>query len=154
VTTSPIAAVRSASAAAATPTGPVAGIGIDLVEVVVLDGLLKTGGPAFRDNVWTSREQTDAQGSVERLAARWAGKEAVMKALQCGIGETAPLDIEIATEAGGEPKVVLHGAAQDVALAKRISAWHVSLCHEHGWAAAIAIAEYSSTPTPEGESHG
>jgi holo-[acyl-carrier protein] synthase len=153
VTTAPIAAIRSVWGATATFAGPVAGVGIDLVEVGVLDGLLAAGGTAFRDSVWTPDEQVEAQGSAERLAARWAGKEAVMKAMQCGIGETKPLDIEIATEPSGEPKVVLYGTAKDVALSKHIAAWHISLCHEHGWATAIAVAERNPTATLEGDNH-
>jgi holo-[acyl-carrier protein] synthase len=153
VTTAPIAALRSAWGATAIFAGPVAGVGIDLVEVAVLDGLLATGGAAFRDSVWTPEEQAEAQGSAERLAARWAGKEAVMKALQCGIGETEPLDIEIATEPGGEPKVQLYGAAKDVALSMHITSWHISLCHEHGWATAIAVAERDHDTTLEGDNH-
>jgi holo-[acyl-carrier protein] synthase len=153
VKTSPIAAILSAWSATATPFGAVVGIGIDLVDVAVLEGLLTSGGPAFRDSVWTETEQAEAEGSTERLAGRWAAKEAVMKALQCGIGETEPLDIEIATAPGGEPAVVLHGAAKKVARSKQVTAWHVSLSHEHGWATAIAIAERNPTQTLEGDNH-
>lgn len=153
MTTSPIVAIQSAWGASANFVGPVAGVGIDLVDVAVLKRLLISGGPAFRDSVWTAAEQAEAGGSAERLAGRWAGKEAVMKALQCGIGETEPLDIEIATAPGGKPEVVLHGSAKKAAASKQVTAWHVSLSHEHGWATAIAIAERKPTQTLKGDNH-
>lgn len=153
MTTSPIAAIQSAWGASVASVGPVAGVGIDLVEVAVLEGLLISGGSAFRDSVWTSAEQAEAEGSAERLAGRWAGKEAVMKALQCGIGESEPLDIEIATAPGGEPEVVLRGSAKEAAASKHVTAWHVSLSHEHGWATAIAIAERIPTQPLKGDNH-
>lgn len=141
MTGSPVAALRSVWSASIASLGTTAGAGVDLVELAAFTSLHATGGSAFLDNGWSSGEQRDAHGSVERLAARWAAKEAVMKALRCGIGDLDPLDIEILTEPDGAPRVVLHRNAVDAAAALGVRQWHVSLCHEDGWAAAIAIAD-------------
>jgi phosphopantetheinyl transferase (holo-ACP synthase) len=69
-----------------------------------------------------------------------------MKALQCGLGDLGPLDIEILSGADGSPSVVLHRNALAVASARGVTCWHVSLCHENGWAVAIALADR----TPDG----
>lgn len=120
--------------------GPMpAGLGIDVVETQALARLIASGGDSFVDRVWTSREQNDAQGSVERLAARWAAKEAVMKALRRGLGDLEPCDIEILTEDDGSPRVVLHGHAQKAASERGLEGWSISMCHEEGWAVSIVI---------------
>ncbi len=126
-----------------------------MVDVASFADLHDAGGAAFLANGWTSAEQVDACGSVERLAARWAAKEAVMKALRCGLGDLDPLDIEILTVPDGSPRVVLRRSASAAATALGVAGWHVSMCHEDGWAVALAIAERSpeasgTTPTHEG----
>jgi holo-[acyl-carrier protein] synthase len=138
---SPLGALQSAwQASTVGPNGPAAGVGIDLVEVEPLRQLVRSGGTAFLDTAWTSREQHDANGQPEGLAGKWAAKEAVMKTLQRGIGDLDPLDIEIVTTDVGAPGVKLHRAAQAAAWHKEIGQWHLSVTHEGGWAAAIAIA--------------
>lgn len=64
-----------------------------------------------------------------------------MKALHCGLGDLDPLDIEIVTDPDGAPRVVLRRNALAAATALGVAGWHVSLCHEDGWAVALAIAE-------------
>ena len=63
-----------------------------------------------------------------------------MKALQHGIGELEPLDVEIVSTRLGAPAVQLRRAAQAIAKKRGIATWHVSVTHEGGWAAAIAVA--------------
>lgn len=138
-----LAAVWNASLSSITSATATAGAGIDLVNLAAFASLHRTGGQAFLENGWTDTERHDAQGSLERLAARWAAKEAVMKALRCGLGDLDPLDIEVLSEPDGAPRVVLHRNALAAAAALGIARWHVSLCHEDGWAAALAIAERS-----------
>lgn len=138
-----LATVWSASIPSITSAAATAGAGIDLVDLAAFASLYRTGGQAFLENGWTDAERDDAQGSLERLGVRWAAKEAVMKALRCGLGDLDPLDIEILTEPDGAPRVVLHRNALAAATALGVARWHVSLCHEEGWAAAVAIAERS-----------
>jgi holo-[acyl-carrier protein] synthase len=138
---SPLGALRSAWQASATGSADQpAGVGIDLVEIEPLCQLMQSGGAAFLDAAWTLREQHDANGQPEGLAGKWAAKEAVMKTLQRGIGELDPLDVEIVTTQLGAPGVELHRAARAAARHKKIGQWHLSVTHEGGWAAAIAIA--------------
>lgn len=136
-----VASVWSASLSSISVSEGVVGIGIDMVELVAFADLHATGGQAFLDNGWTGTEQCDAQGSVERLAARWAAKEAVMKALGRGLGDLDPLDIEIVSDADGAPGVTLRGSAVVAAAERAVDGWQVSLCHEDGWAVAIAVAQ-------------
>jgi len=152
----PVAVVTSvwnATLASISPGAATAGAGIDLVDLASFTNLCETGGQAFLANGWTNAEQHDSHGSLERLAARWAAKEAVMKALRCGLGDLDPLDIEIRTEPGGAPRVVLHGNALAAAAALGVARWHVSLCHEDGWAAALAIAERSPATSGATQRH-
>lgn len=138
-----VASVWNASLASIASGASTAGAGIDLVDLTSFASLHETGGQAFLANGWTNAEQHDAQGSLERLAARWAAKEAVMKALRCGLGDLDPLDIEVLTEPDGAPRLVLHRNALAAAAALGVVRWHISLSHEDGWAAALAIAERS-----------
>jgi holo-[acyl-carrier protein] synthase len=159
---SPLSALQSAwQACTAHPDGQAAGVGIDLVEVEPLRRLVQSGGAAFLDTAWTPREQHDANGQPEGLARKWAAKEAVMKTLQRGIGDLDPLDIEIVTTDAGAPGVKLHRAARAAAWHKEIGQWHLSVTHEGGWAAAIAIAlprlpqrAGATITSPAGDLHG
>lgn len=149
-----VASVWNASLASISSTAATAGAGIDLVDLATFASLHETGGRAFLENGWTNAERYDAQGSLEGLAARWAAKEAVMKALRCGLGDLDPLDIEILTDPDGAPRVALHRNALAAATALGVGRWHVSLSHEDGWAVALAIAERSpsiSGPTQRRE---
>jgi holo-[acyl-carrier protein] synthase len=148
-----VASVWNASLDPIASGAAIAGAGIDLVDLTIFASLHETGGQAFLANGWTNAERFDAQGSVERLAARWAAKEAVMKALRCGLGEVDPLDIEILTDPGGAPRVSLHRNALAAAAALGVVRWHVSLSHEGGWAAAVAVAERSLAITGAAQEH-
>jgi holo-[acyl-carrier protein] synthase len=116
------------------------GVGIDLVDIDVLRRLLASGGAAFVDGYWSTRERAEAGGDVTKLAGRWAAKEAVMKSLGAGIGDVDPLDIEVLTLDSGAPHVVLHRAAARSAEALDVTRCLVSITHESAWAAAVAVA--------------
>ena len=74
------------------------GIGVDLVDVEELQQLVAEGGEEFVRDYWTDKERAEVAGDpMERLAGRWAAKEAVMKALGIGVGEVDPIDIEVVT---------------------------------------------------------
>jgi holo-[acyl-carrier protein] synthase len=141
---SPIGALRAAWETSIEATEQSGGVGIDLVEVEPLRQLLVLGGRLFLDAAWTAREQRDSNRHAEGLAGKWAAKEAVMKALGHGIGDMDPRDVEIVTTPHGAPQVELHRSARAMAKRQRITTWHLSITHDGGWAAAIAIA--SSRP--------
>ena len=136
----PIGALRAAWQASIEATEQADGVGIDLVEVEPLRQLIVSGSRPFLDSAWTVREQCDTNRQAEGLAGKWAAKEAVMKALGHGIGDMDPRDVEIVTTPHGAPQVELHRSARAIAKRQRITIWRLSVTHEGGWAAAIAVA--------------
>lgn len=118
----------------------VTGIGVDIVPI---DRVRRhtTANPAFAFDAFTPRELTQSAESPERLAGRWAAKEAVMKALGTGLGTVDPHDIEIIGTDAGQPYVELHRAAATTAAAAGVSRIHVSISHDGGHAIAFAVTE-------------
>ena len=94
-----------------------------------------------RQRPYTEAEIAQAQDDNETLSGIFAAKEAVSKALGTGIGKVSWQDIEILHAPSGEPGVILHGVAQEVARAKGLAEWAVSITHEGGMAAAVAVAQ-------------
>lgn len=115
-------------------------VGVDVVSVPRLTKLVTEGGSAFLARGWTSDECIDTDGDPERLATRWAAKEAVMKCLGLGISDLDPHDIEIVSSESGAPSAVLRDSAAERARSLGIAKFHVSASHESGWAMAIAVA--------------
>ena len=116
----------------------IAGVGVDLTEVERLRGLLERR-PAAAERLFTPAELAYCRGfsdPVPRLAARFAAKEAVGKAL--GTGVIVFLEIEV--EGGGRPRVRLHGATAAAARRLGIQRVEVSLSHTAAQAAAVAAA--------------
>jgi holo-[acyl-carrier protein] synthase len=108
-------------------------VGVDLVEVARIAELMAQYGERFR--------RLETCGSrPERLAARFAAKEAVSKALGTGIGRVRWRDIEVLNGPAGEPELVLSGAAAELAAELRLSSWAVSLSHAGGQAIALVVA--------------
>ena len=86
---------------------------------------------------------TDDEQTVEapnRLAARFAVKEAVMKALGVGFGAFDWHDVETVRTDSGAPELVLHGAAADLATDRGVTRWMVSLTHTDSTAVAVVAA--------------
>ncbi len=123
----------------------IVGHGIDLVEISRISRLMSENGESFLSRCFTAAEREyagDSRRRDEHLAARFAAKEAVMKAL--GTGWTAGIawtDIEVTRDAAGVPGVRLGGAAAQVAERLGIARWRLSLSHTATVAMASAIAE-------------
>lgn len=119
------------------------GVGSDLVDVDRFrQSLARTAG--LRDRCFTPGEQEYAERAddpAERYAARFAAKEAVMKAMGVGLGACQITDIEVVRAESGQPSVRLHGAAVTLAADRGVRAWHLSLTHTATTAHAIALAE-------------
>ena len=118
------------------------GIGMDLVEIDRFRAVLART-PGVRDRLFRPDERAYADAKrdpVERYAVRFAAKEAVMKALGCGLGEIAMFDIEVVRADGGVPSVLLHGKAADVAASEGVTRWLLTLTHTDRTAQAIAVA--------------
>lgn len=118
----------------------IVGVGTDVVCISGLDAMLAASGTAFLELCWTADEQRHSAGSVSRLAARWAAKEATMKALGHGIGEIDPVDVEVVSDVGVRPSLRLRGSASRFAEAVGATTFAVSLCHEAGLAIAFVVA--------------
>ena len=115
----------------------IVGVGVDVVEVERLERALART-PSLVARLFTPAER--AAGRVESLAARFAAKEAVAKALGAP-GGLRWLDAEVVREQSGRPRLVLHGGVAEEAAAQGISTWHLSLSHDGGIATAVVVAE-------------
>ncbi len=114
--------------------------GVDMIEVERIDrAILRHGGRLF-NRFYTAQELIDARGQTPALAARFAAKEAVAKALGTGIGEVGWKEIEIINGPQRQPILHLHGRAAEVAENLGLTTWSVSLSHTHQHAMAIAVA--------------
>lgn len=122
----------------------VVGIGIDLVDCGRIERMLSDHGQAFLDRVYTPAEQAycgRSRNQVERLAARYAAKEAALKALGTGMRDGMSwTEIEVSHDALGAPVVTLHGEVARVAAARGVGRLAVSLTHAGGLAMAEVMA--------------
>ena len=114
-------------------------VGVDVVDVDRFT-LALTRRPQMTERVFTVAEREDCVGRPERLAARFAAKEAVMKALGVGLGEATFRDIEVRREPSGAPRIDLHGDARILAASRGIAYLHVSLSHTATTATAFIVA--------------
>jgi len=124
----------------------VIGVGVDVVDVARLERALGRAGDRFVRRVFTPAEVARCGARQDRtrcFAARFAAKEAVMKALGCGWGPVGFRDIEIGHAPGGRPVVRLQGAALRLAKEMGITDIHISLAHDGPVAIAYALAEGS-----------
>ncbi|MGW9552383.1 holo-ACP synthase [Citricoccus zhacaiensis] len=112
------------------------GIGVDVVLVTRFKQQLAKA-PALRDRLFTPAER---ELNTRSLAARFAAKEAVAKALGAPAGmnwQHCQIDID----AAGAPHIVAIGTVADVADAKGVKKWHLSLSHDGDVATAMVVAE-------------
>lgn len=120
------------------------GHGIDLVDMEGLRRLVEEPAGHFVSRCFTASEQAsvgDGPNRLDRLAGRFAAKEAVMKALGVGFGGKIGFpDVEIRTLPSGAPEVVLHGGAADAAAALGVGRFLVSTSHTGSLAFASVIA--------------
>jgi holo-[acyl-carrier protein] synthase len=127
---------------------PVAGIGIDAVDIARFRRVLERR-PTLSERVFTAAERAEVAGRSDpapHLAARFAAKEAVMKALGTGIGGFPLHDVEVVREPRegrlpGPPSLRLLDRAAALAEARGVRRWHVSLTHTEAMALAVVLAE-------------
>lgn len=123
----------------------IAGIGVDVVEVGRVEKLFARYGDRFTGRVFTEAEAAYALRSVrpaERLAGRFAVKEAVMKAF--GTGKSQGIlwrDVETVRGPLGKPEVLLHGNAKNYMNKIKGKTIHASISHDGGKAMAFVIIE-------------
>ena len=120
-------------------------IGIDIIEVTrIREVLART--PRFRERVFTSAERAycDSRGAVaaQHYAARFAAKEAALKALQTGwSGGISWQDVEVAAKESGAPVIFFHGRARELYEASGATDAHLSIAHTTEHAVAQVILE-------------
>jgi holo-[acyl-carrier protein] synthase len=120
----------------------VIGIGVDAVDVDRFRASLART-PSLAGRLFTAGELAYAarrSDPTERLAARFAAKEAVMKALGVGLGAFAFRDVEVVRATSGEPALRLTGGAAVLAADRGVRQWRVSLTHTATTAIAVAVA--------------
>ena len=117
-------------------------VGVDLVEVRRLARL--AGAPMGLAGVLTERERSycySRHHPAEHIAARFAGKEAILKAFGTGLAEGIRwTDVEILKASGGRPTVERHGAAAALAARRGLRRIDISLSHTDDLAIAHAAA--------------
>ncbi len=123
----------------------IVGTGIDIVEVPRVAALLERFGERFRRRVFNESEIrycVAKQNRAERYAARFAAKEAALKALGTGLrGGISWHDVEMGREPGGRPTLGFNGRAAEVAARLGVRRVSVSVSHTAGHAIAHVILE-------------
>ena len=114
--------------------------GVDLIEIDRVAEVIARHGKHYLDRVYTSAELEQCSRRTESLAGRFAAKEAVAKALGCGIGDVGWKEIEILGDEQNAPVLILHGAAELKANELGLTNWSVSLSHSMSHAVAVAVA--------------
>ncbi len=119
---------------------PIAGVGVDAVDVARFGAALDRR-PAIATRLFTDAERRDGGADVQRLAVRFAAKEATMKALGGGIGSFGWRDVEVVRLESGAPQLRLSAGAASLAARHGVGQWHVSLTHTATVAIAMVVAE-------------
>jgi holo-[acyl-carrier protein] synthase len=121
---------------------PVIGVGLDAVDLDRFRRVLARR-PALLERVFTAAERADVArraDPVPGLAARFAAKEATMKALGVGLGGFPLVDVEVVRGAHGAPQLRATGRAAALADSLGVTVWHVSLTHSGVIAGAVVVA--------------
>ena len=120
------------------------GIGTDITECLRIARMIERHGEQFTNRVYTAREVCYCQSrkqSTQHIAARWAAKGAVLKALGIGMRRgVAWTDIEIRKAPSGQPVVAVRGAVKDIVERLGVAEVLVSMTHCRTHAAAYAMA--------------
>lgn len=118
------------------------GTGVDIADVERIARAMEQ--PGFANKVFTTAEIAYCRGRRNHplsFAARWAAKEATVKALGTGIGLVGWKDIEVTVDQKGKPDLVLSGAAAKLAGELGVTRTHLSLSHSDDYAVAFVILE-------------
>lgn len=114
--------------------------GVDLIEIARIEEVIARHGKHYLERIYTPAELAQCGKRVESLAGRFAVKEAVAKALGCGIGDVSWLEIEVLGDDQNAPVLTLHGAAIKRAEMLGLSTWSVSISHSQSHSVALVVA--------------
>jgi holo-[acyl-carrier protein] synthase len=134
----------------------VAAVGVDITEISRVEAALGRFGERFLKRVYTPLEVAVCRGRtgrprVSELAARFAAKEAVMKALGTGAKGVAWREIEVLPNRRGKPLVYLHGRAKARAEKIELEGLDISLTHDGNLAIAIVVGQSRDLVSERGE---
>jgi holo-[acyl-carrier protein] synthase len=127
-------------------------VGIDMIAISRVRAALDRHNERFLRRVYTPEEVAFCRGRVSELAARFAAKEAVMKALGTGARGVAWREIEVLPNRRGKPLVYLYGRAQARAERIGLRGLDVSLSHERDFALAAVVGVREAPPVDAQES--
>jgi len=124
----------------------IVGVGMDLAEIDRIGRSLERFGERFLDRVLTPGERAimpaGSPAQAAYVAARFAAKEAALKALGTGMAEGLTLrDVEVIRLASGQPVLRLHGKASERAKGMGVNRTHISLTHSRTTAGAVVVLE-------------
>jgi holo-[acyl-carrier protein] synthase len=114
-------------------------VGVDIIEIQRIEQAIASWKNAFLERIYTRTELEHYRNRTNSLAARFAGKEAVMKTLGIGATGIKWQDIEILSNANGAPLVNLYGKAKNKAREIGITELAISLSHSKRYAVAFVV---------------
>ena len=121
------------------------GIGVDTVAIERFQRFIDSGNTAVIDRLFTSAERSRCAGRKDTascLSARFAAKEAFLKALGTGLRDGISWhDVEVRNDVLGKPELILSGKAAEQFEASKLVSKHLSLSHDGGSAIAMVVLE-------------
>ena len=114
--------------------------GVDIIEIERFAGTIARHENRFKERYFTPREIEQSGEKIASLAARFAAKEAVSKALGTGMGKIRPIDMEVVQNENRAPHLHLHGEASRYAESLGLHTWSISLSHSDQYAVAFVVA--------------
>ena len=119
--------------------------GVDIIEIERIKGVLERWGARFLNRIYTEAEISYCRGRPPNLAARFAAKEATMKALGTGLRGVGWKDIEVVRDQAGAPCIRLHGRALLRADKLGVKELALSLSHSRNYAVAFVVGSVASS---------
>jgi holo-[acyl-carrier protein] synthase len=116
-------------------------VGTDIIEIRRIEQAILSWQDSFLRRIYTEAELQSCHNRASSLAARFAAKEAVIKALGTGTNEVKWRDIEILSDSQGAPVVQLHARARSKAKENGITKFSVTLSHCREYAVAVVIGD-------------
>lgn len=113
--------------------------GIDLIEIERFEKIEPAIRERFIHRVLTKNEIPEVKDSNASLAGRFAAKEAVVKAIGCGIGPIGFQDLEILHDENGKPELTLKNGAKEIVAEMGLVKWSISISHSQRYAVATAV---------------
>jgi holo-[acyl-carrier protein] synthase len=114
-------------------------VGVDIIEVERIARAIERWNGRFLERVYTGAELDLCAGRVPELAVRFAGKEAISKALGTGLAGVSWREMEVLADMRGKPLVYLHGRAAARASRMGLTEFEISLSHTREHAVAFVV---------------